>query len=1022
MASIHEQLTAQFYEWEMRGRGHQVWPIPVAPEPPYVPFNGHYLPATPVIDDGHVPTFLSLLAGKINELRGGQKPEMVTVPEPEEDPPPVPSPLERESLVELHIVLPPQLDIKQDHFSEFLFSLRDCQEPLTFELLGTVEQVTMQLVVQPEDAGLVWQRFEAFFPDAIIQARENTLATAWEANTESLGFILEFGLARPFMLPLAGKKLDPYLGLVGALSDLSDGDVGLFQVIFQPLHHGWTESTLCAVTDSEGKPFFDNAPELLDGAKDKLSSPLMAAVVRIATKAGTQEQAFDIARNLASALSVFADPQGNEIIPLRNDGYFFNHHEEDLLKRQSRRSGMILNLSELTGFVHLPSSSVRSAKLERHTAKTKTAPASVRESTGLLLGDNVDAGQVFPVRLTTEQRFRHLHIIGASGTGKSTLLYNLIRQDIENGEGLALLDPHGDLTDKIMGVIPGNRIQDVIILDPSDEEYSIGFNILSAHSDQEKTLLASDLVSVFQRLSASWGDQMASVLNNSILAFLESTKGGTLADLRRFLLEPAYRNQFLETVTDPDVVYYWRKVFGQLAGNKSLGPVLTRLETFLSRKPIRYMVSQTENRLDFAEILDTNKIFLAKLPQGIIGRENSYLLGTLLVSKFQQIAMSRQKQTEGNRRPFWLYIDEFHNFITPSMAEILSGARKYKLGLVLAHQELRQLQRDSEVASAVLSNAGTRICFRVGDDDAKKIADGFASFDAKDIQNLAVGQAICRVGQGNNDFNLTVPLPPDIDERAADFRRQQVIEASRIKYGMPRSQVEAMLRQMVAADESEDDTPKPKPSPAKKAPPVPTPAPVAPEPEQEPNTPAPPPADLGRGGAQHQAIQQRLKQEAEQLGYRAIIEKQIPDNGGSIDLLLERAGQVWACEITVTTTIDHEVGNVSKCLKAGFHQVAVVSQDESRLHRLQARIESALGEQCGKQVQYFLPDQFIDFLKSTPTEPPAKPDQPTVYRGYKVKTNRVALSPQEMKAREDAAIATIAEDMKKKRRKGSAQV
>src|SRR5207249_9283822 len=165
-----------------------------------------------------------------------------------------------------------------------------------------------------------------------------------------------------------------------------------------------------------------------------------------------------------------------------------------------------------------------------------------------------------------------------SGTGKTTLLYNLIRRDIENGQGLALLDPHGDLVDRILGVIPKERIADVVLVDPADEEYSIAFNILSAHSDLEKHLLASDLVSVFKRLSSSWGDQMGSVLQNAILAFLESTRGGTLLELRRFLIEPAFRADFLKTVQDSEVLYYWQKAFPQLTGNKSIGPILTRME------------------------------------------------------------------------------------------------------------------------------------------------------------------------------------------------------------------------------------------------------------------------------------------------------------------------------------------------------------------------------------------------------------------------------------------------------------
>src|SRR5437660_6451367 len=176
------------------------------------------------------------------------------------------------------------------------------------------------------------------------------------------------------------------------------------------------------------------------------------------------------------------------------------------------------------------------------------------------------------------------------------------------------------------------------------------------------------------------------------------------------------------------------------------------------------MVSQPENRLYFAHIMDSGKVFLAKLSQGLLGKENSYLLGTLLVSKFQQLAMARQSKQQALRKEFWVYIDEFHNFITPSMAEILAGARKYRVGLILAHQELRQLQRDSEVASAVMSNPYTRVVFRVGDDDARKLADGFGFFESRDLQNLETGQAIARVERSDFDFNLSIPLPPETDE------------------------------------------------------------------------------------------------------------------------------------------------------------------------------------------------------------------------------------------------------------------
>jgi energy-coupling factor transporter ATP-binding protein EcfA2 len=291
---------------------------------------------------------------------------------------------------------------------------------------------------------------------------------------------------------------------------------------------------------------------------------------------------------------------------------------------------MLLNCDELLSIAHLPSASARSAKLKREERRTKTPPA-LALGHALSLGENYHAGKSVQVTLGPNERVRHLHLIGASGSGKSTLLLNMIVQDIRNGEGSVVLDPHGDLIDQILGHVPEERVRDVVLLDPSDEGYPIGFNILSAHSELERNLLASDLVSVFRRLSTSFGDQMNTVLANAIMAFLESTEGGTLSDLRRFLVEREFRERFLATVRDPEIVYYWQKEFPLLTG-KPQGPILTRLDTFLRPKMIRHMVSQKENRIDCGAIMNGRRILLVKLAQGLIGEENSYLLGTLIVS------------------------------------------------------------------------------------------------------------------------------------------------------------------------------------------------------------------------------------------------------------------------------------------------------------------------------------------------------------------------------------------------------
>jgi hypothetical protein len=335
--------------------------------------------------------------------------------------------------------------------------------------------------------------------------------------------------------------------------------------------------------------------------------------------------------------------------------------------------------------------------------------------------------------------------------------------------------------------------------------------------------------------------------------------------------------------------------------------------------------------------------------------------------------------------------------------------------------------------------------FRVGDDDAKKLAEGFAYFEARDLRNLETGQAVARVERSDFDFNLTIPLPVTPDEATAAARRQEVITCSRKKYGTTRADIETQLAQSRATlDEPVVSPVAFSPPPASKpavpdrplAPPqmseaLEPPKPAKPPVKEDTKPPktletivdarlAVPPRDLGRGGAQHQAVQQRLKHAGEELGFRAIIEKQILDGQGSIDLLLDRADTVIACEISITTTIDHEVGNVAKCLKAEMPNVAVICLDEGRLQKIAMAVANSLGSEAVVHVHYFLPDAFIAYLKTikSSVQPAAQvPVQTEIRRGYKIKRIHFHMSPEELKAREDAALKTIAETMRNKKKR-----
>ena len=780
--SYAEELTKQFYRWEQNGRGWSRFDHPVALEPPFRPFLRHSSAGSDFIDDGRKPTFLSSLFERATRVLDGVPPRIPFIQPEEEEA--TPDPVTRGPLNELQILLPPDFDASNEAFLPFLTSLSLCCEPLAFELIGVPGKVTPQFSVHTDDDARILSQLKAFFPEIGVLRRPNFLSNAWAAAESSEIVIGEFGLRSEFMYPLAKSKIDSFVALIGVLSDLREKESGVFQVLFEPVRQPWADHVLEAVTDDKGGSFFINAPDLLKQTRQKLSHSLYAVVVRVAAKSQSPKRAWEIMRNSAGALQIFSDPTCNGLIPLRNDNYLVTDHKIDLLRRQSRRCGMILNAEELVGLVHFPSTEVKSSKLTRLTKKSKPAPTITLNPNGLVLGENEHMGNIVTVALVPDQRVRHMHLVGASGTGKSTLLLNLIKQDLENGDGLAVLDPHGDLIERVLGTIPESRLNDVIFFDPSDEEFSIGFNFLAAHSELEKDLLASDLVSVFQRLSTSWGDQMTAVLGNAVSALLESSVGGTLLDLRRFLVQQDFRTSFLRTVNDQEVVYFWEKEFPLLAG-KPQAPLLTRLNTFLRPKRIRFMVGQQESRFDLANIMDTGKIFLAKLAQGVIGEENAFLLGTLLVSKFHQMAISRQRLHESQRRDFWFYIDECHNFITPSVASLLSGIRKYRVGLILAHQEIRQLKRNVDVASAVLTNPFTRVCFRVGDEDARALAGGFSFFEAADLQNLSVGEAVLRVERATYDCNVKIPHSPSVDSHAVREKREKIIALSRTQYAAP---------------------------------------------------------------------------------------------------------------------------------------------------------------------------------------------------------------------------------------------
>ena len=332
----------------------------------------------------------------------------------------------------------------------------------------------------------------------------------------------------------------------------------------------------------------------------------------------------------------------------------------------------------------------------------------------------------------------HTYVVGKTGVGKSTLLLNMIKQDIENGEGMALLDPHGDLVEKTLDTSSLSRIKDIIYLNPQDKERILYFNPLEVLNPSESHLVVSSLVSAFKKIwHDSWGPRLEYILRNTLSTLVEFS-GATLIDLQRILQDRTFRMNLVSRLTNEQLKNFWLNEFEKYSPyfqQEAISPIQNKIGQFLNNPILREIVSQPKSSFNIREIMDSGKIFLVNLSKGKIGEDSASLLGAMLIAKMGLTALSRQDIPEEQRRDFYLYVDEFQSFATSSFADILSEARKYHLNLILANQYLDQI--DEKVRDAIFGNVGTIISFKVGLEDAKFLAEEFYPvFNQDDIINL----------------------------------------------------------------------------------------------------------------------------------------------------------------------------------------------------------------------------------------------------------------------------------------------
>jgi type IV secretory pathway TraG/TraD family ATPase VirD4 len=540
--------------------------------------------------------------------------------------------------------------------------------------------------------------------------------------------------------------------------------------------------------------------EILAAIAKKASQPIFDVNLRLLSSAQNIERAQTILDELESAFDQFNTSLANRLKfkqvkrgSLKKLFYYFSFRIFD------DKKVMKLSAAELAGIFHFPLTQLFTPHVKWLRAKQAPPPENMPEQ-GLTIGKSVFRGEERLVKMLEDDRRRHLYIIGQTGVGKSGFLSNLVQQDIENGEGLCLIDPHGELTEKVLASIPPERADDVIYFNPADPERAVGLNMLEYNPEfpESKTLVVNELLEIFEKLynlqaHGFGGPIFEQYMRNSLLLIMESPESGsTLVEIPRVLSDTAFRKHKLSHCKNMVVKNFWELEAEKAGGEASLAnmvPYITsKMNVFIANDMMRPIIAQQKSAFNFREIMDSRKILLVNLSKGLIGDTNSFLLGMIIVGKLMIAALSRADVAEDQRPDFHLYIDEFQNVTTKTISSGLSEARKYHLSFVLAHQFIGQL--DEPTQKAIFGNVGSMMVFRVGADDAKYLVTQFGpTFDEKDLVNLDNYNAALRLlirGETSKPFNI-VTLPPD--KGNAEVARL-VKELSRATYGKNRAAVE----------------------------------------------------------------------------------------------------------------------------------------------------------------------------------------------------------------------------------------
>ena len=618
---------------------------------------------------------------------------------------------------------------------------------------------------------------------------------------------------------------DPFGGILTSMSKLEhEGEGAALQILIRPSHQDSQKSYAQKVVQEmqRGHPLKDALSrahkkpkeptpdpikpqpqkvvtpledEIIKGLQAKASKPLFDVNMRLVVSAETTDRTKQMLDDMGGVLTQFSNGEMNSFSLAKTSGrslrsLLFNF----TFRLFDNKQTMLLSTEELTSLYHFPIHP-NAPRVKFLKSKASEPPTNLPDA-GIILGRNSFRGQEREIRMADEDRRRHLYIIGQTGTGKSVTLQALIRQDIEAGHGACIIDPHGDLAGFVTSVIPEHRVDDVIYFDPAEVSRPLALNMLEYDErfPEQKTFIVNELLSIFQKLflAETMGPMFDQYFRNAVLLLLDDSahEMPTLVNIPRVLTDEAYRRDKLTRETNTLVKHFWEKEAEKAGGEAALAnmaPYITsKINGFIANEFLRPILSQPKSSFNFREVMDSQKILIVNLSKGRIGEMNANLIGMMIVGKLLMAALSRVDIDTNARKDFYLYIDEFQNFTTDSIATILSEARKYRLDLVIAHQFIKQLA--DKIRDAVFGNVGSIMSFRIGPDDAEfmknKFEPVFTPQDLMNIDNLNAHVNLLVHGQTARPFNIKLETERVFGQGNKDWGRQ-IKEYAIAKYSQP---------------------------------------------------------------------------------------------------------------------------------------------------------------------------------------------------------------------------------------------